>query len=152
MQPIILHALELKSALSGLSKIIPSKTGDPVLRSLKVERTSEGWICLSATDLDRFVTVRFEQPTQGEPFAFLVPYDELLKVSKTCGRSERLQLEPRAKDTVSIRFALANQLGETTVSSIPLEKFPELPKIKTPSIPLPESLRMALYESDGLCQ
>ena len=79
MTPIILPVAELKSGLAGLGKVISSKGTLPVLQSLRIERTPDGWVCLTATDLDRFVTLRLEQPAKGEPFAMLVPYAELLR-------------------------------------------------------------------------
>ena len=52
MKPITLPMAELKPALSGLGKLIRKSGGLPVLKNIKVERTAEGWIALTATDLD----------------------------------------------------------------------------------------------------
>ena len=67
MNPITLPIAELKPALAGLSKVISPKANLPVLHHVKIERTSDGWIALTGTDLDRFVTMRLEHPAEGAP-------------------------------------------------------------------------------------
>ena len=82
MSPLALPIAELKPALTGFSKVIAKRMTLPVLSHLKIERTKDGWIALTATDLDRFVTLRLEQPSQGEAVSLLVPFDELLKIGR----------------------------------------------------------------------
>jgi hypothetical protein len=53
MNPITLPIAELKPALAGLGKVINPRATLPVLHHVKVERTAEGWIALTGTDLDR---------------------------------------------------------------------------------------------------
>ena len=50
MKPIPLPIAELKSALSGIGKVINPRTTLPVLQHVKVERTNDGWIALTGTD------------------------------------------------------------------------------------------------------
>src|SRR6187431_307439 len=107
MQPIILPMAELKPALTGLSKVVNRQATLPVLSAIKVERSPDGWTSLTATDLDRFISVRLEQPVKGEPMALLVPYEQLAALAKSCAKDERLQLEPGPNHTGVIRFALA---------------------------------------------
>lgn len=57
---IVLPVAELKPALLGLGKIIGKRITLPVLGHIKIERTKDGWVALTATDLDRCVTVRME--------------------------------------------------------------------------------------------
>jgi hypothetical protein len=61
MKPITLPMAELKPALTGLGKLIQKFHGLPVLKSIKIERTAEGWVSLTATDLDAFATVRLAE-------------------------------------------------------------------------------------------
>ena len=56
MSKITLPISELKSALTGLGKIIAKRTTLPVLNHIKIERTKDGWTALTATDLDHFIT------------------------------------------------------------------------------------------------
>lgn len=146
-QPITLPVSELKPALAGLGKIIVNKSTLPVLRTLKVERTSDGWICLTATDLDRFVTVRLEQPAKGDPFAMLVPFEDLAKLTKSSNKGDSIHLEPGTKEDVILRFNLGDQLGETKVPSFPVQEFPAIPRIQAQPIPVNESFRLALHEA-----
>jgi DNA polymerase III sliding clamp (beta) subunit (PCNA family) len=152
MTPITIPVAELKSGLSGLGKVIHPKGQLPVLHCLRVERTPDGWICLTATDLDRFITLRLEQPARGEPFAMLVPFADLLRLTKSCGKEEKLHLEPGPNHSVTIRFAVADQTGQTHVQSPPADEFPTIPKVFTDkSFPVTDELRTALHEAFACC-
>ncbi|RBP38615.1 DNA polymerase III sliding clamp (beta) subunit (PCNA family) [Roseimicrobium gellanilyticum] len=147
MNPISLPLNELKPALTGLSKVINRHTTLPILGGIQVERTADGWVCLTATDLDRFVTMRLEQPGQGSPCAMVVSFEDLQRLSKNCGKGETLQLEPASEDTALLRFPLAGQTGEAKIRAFPVGEFPEVPKLKGEPIPLPETLRQSLLEA-----
>jgi DNA polymerase III sliding clamp (beta) subunit (PCNA family) len=146
MTPIILPIAELKPALVGLGKVISHKATLAVLQHVKIERTSDGWIALTGTDLDRFVTTRFEHPAEGPPLAVLVPYEQLMQVTKNCGKGERIELESTPDGPV-IKFPLADRLGESKVKPIPVAEFPATPRIKADSFPLPAALRGAINEA-----
>jgi DNA polymerase III sliding clamp (beta) subunit (PCNA family) len=146
MQPIALPIAELKAALLGIGKVINPKATLPALLCVKVERTQDGWIALTGSDLDRFVTLRLEHPAEGPPLAVLIPYDQLLQLSKNCGKEERLLIENTPQGP-TIRFALANSLGASKVKLVPLELFPQVPRIKTESVPLPPSVRESLHQA-----
>jgi len=142
MNPIALPIAELKSALSGIGKVLNTKATLPVLHHVKVERTSDGWIALTGTDLDRFITLRLEHPAEGPPLALLVPYEQLLQLSKNCGKDERIHIEPGC-----IKFALADSPGEQKVKHIPVDEFPVTPRIKTEAIVLPPEIRRSIHEA-----
>lgn len=67
MSPIALPLAELKPALTGLAKVINRDSALPILNTTHIERTADGWVALTATDLDTFVIVRLEKPTSGDP-------------------------------------------------------------------------------------
>jgi DNA polymerase III sliding clamp (beta) subunit (PCNA family) len=146
MKPITLPMAELKPALSGLSKLI-RKSGLPVLKTIKVERTAEGWITLTATDLDAFATVRLEQPAPDEPFTILVPHEELARTVKTCAKNDNILVAPGAKDTGYIQYGLGTQLAEIEFESLPVTEFPEAPYINAAPIPLSEMLRTSIRQA-----
>jgi len=146
MKPIPLPIAELKSALAGLGKVINPRTTLPVLQHVKVERTHDGWIALTGTDLDRFVTMRLEHPAEGPPWAVLVPFDQLQQLSKNCGREERLLIDLTDHGPV-IKFALADNLGETKVKPLPVAEFPETPRLKAEAVALPPTLRTTIHEA-----
>ena len=147
MNSITLPFNELKPALTGLGKVITRNATLAILGGIKVERTSDGWVCLTATDLDRFVTVRLEQPDQGSPLAMVVSYEELQRLTKLCGKDESLQLEPVSSDITRLKFPLAGQTGEGRLKSFPVEEFPAIPKFRGEAVTLPERLRQSLLEA-----
>ena len=147
MKPITLPMAELKPALTGLGKLIQKSHGLPVLKTIKIERTAEGWVSLTATDLDAFATVRLEQPAEGEPLALLVPHEELARTVKTCGKDENILVAPGAKNTGFIQYGLGSQLAEIEFESLPVEEFPEAPHINAAPIPLPEPLRTSIQQA-----
>src|SRR4051812_41396608 len=101
MKPIPLPLAELKNALIGLGKVIPKRQTLPILGTVKIERTSDGWVALTATDLDCFATVRLEQPTDGEAATVVLPYDELVKTSKVCGKNDTLLVQSEEKPSAT---------------------------------------------------
>ena len=147
MTPIILPIAELKPALVGLGKVISHKATLAVIQHIKIERTSDGWIALTGTDLDRFVTIRLEHPAQGPPHAVLVPYEQLLQLTKNCGKGESLIIETPTPGTILLKFTLANNLGASKVKPIPVEEFPTTPRIQCDACPLPPELRGAIHEA-----
>ncbi|MEA3212307.1 MAG: hypothetical protein QOE70_5364 [Chthoniobacter sp.] len=147
MSPIALPIAELKPALTGLAKVINRHSALPVLNHLKIERTSDGWVALTATDLDHFVTVRLEQPAPGDSFAILVPYEELLKTLKGRGKGEEILIEPGENNMATVRYAIGDQFAETRIATLPVEEFPPHPAIKGEPIPVENSLRTSIREA-----
>jgi DNA polymerase III sliding clamp (beta) subunit (PCNA family) len=144
---IVLPVAELKPALMGLGKIIGKRTTLPVLSNIKIERTKDGWVALTATDLDRCVTVRLEQPGEGEPIALLIPYEDLQAVTKSCDRADTLTVEPGDNNYAAIKYPVGTQTIEHRCASLPVAEFPETPKIKGNAIALPDRLRQAIHEA-----
>ena len=146
MKPITLPIAELKPALAGLSKIIVPRPSLAILGNIKVERTSDGWIALTGTDLDRYLTVRFEHPAEGPPTAVLIPHEQLVQITKNCGRNENLIIDQTPQGPI-IKFSLGDKLGEQKVKHIPVDEFPVTPRIKADAIPLPPELRHSIHEA-----
>ncbi len=146
MNTLILPIAELKPALQGLGKVINLKASLPVLHHVKIERTTDGWIALTATDLDRFVTMRLEHPSDGNPVTTLVPYDQLQQIVKGASKTESIIIEPTPQVTV-IRFSLADNAGESKVKPIPVEEFPAIPRIPGEPIVVPSEARRAILEA-----
>src|SRR4051812_34779651 len=147
MSPFALPIAELKPALAGLGKVIAKRVTLPVLGTIKIERTKDGWIALTGTDVDHHITVRLEQPGTGEPTALLVPYDELLKTLKACGKGDEIQVEPSDRNIATIKYRIGQQFVETKVESLPVEEFPEIPRFKGDAIALPETLRQSIHDA-----
>lgn len=150
MKPIPLPTAELKTALTGISKIIQRRPTLPVLGFVKIERNSEGWIALTATDLDRFATVRLEQPAVGEPASLLLPYEELLKTSKACGNGDTMAVhseENASEWSGIISYPISGQLVAHRCASLKVEEFPSIPRIKGDSLTLPENVRSSILDA-----
>lgn len=109
MNPITLPIAELRPALAGLSKIITRRPTLPVLGCIRIERTKTNRIELAATDLDTSAVVQLETAAQGEPTAFLVSYDDLNNVAKSCGKEDALVLTPVEENRVAIRFPVGGR-------------------------------------------
>ncbi len=146
MNPITLPIAELKPALVGLGKVINQRSTLPIMQYVKVERTTDGWIALTSTDLDRFVTVRLEHPATGPSMTVFIPHDQLVQLTKNCDRNESLLIDTTPGGPV-IKFALADNLGESKVKLIPLAEFPVTPRLHSEAIPLPPELRRSIHEA-----
>jgi hypothetical protein len=118
----------------------------PCCSNVKVERTADGWIALTGTDLDRFVTMRLEHPCAGPPATVLLPYDQLAQVVKNCGSGETIEVESSPSASI-IRFPLGNETGESKVAFVAPDEFPQTPRLKAEAIPLPRNLRRSLLEA-----
>jgi len=146
MCKISLPIAELKPALIGLGKIINKRWTLPVLSHVKIERTKDGWIALTGTDLDSFVTVRLEQPSDGEPISILVPYDEFQKIAKNCQKTDSLLVTGDDK-TVTVEYPVGQQTAEAKLTSLPVTDFPEVPRIKGEAVPINDGVRQSIHEA-----
>jgi len=146
MSKITLPIAELKPALTGISKVVNKRCTLPVLNHLKVERTKEGWTALTATDLSTFITVRMEQPSDGDPMTVLVPFEDLQKITKSCQKTDNIFLSGD-QESVTIEYAVGSQGAEAKVGSLPVAEFPEIPRIKGDAIPIPDDLRQSIHQA-----
>ena len=147
MSKIHLPIAELKPALAGLGKIISRKSTLPVLQNIKVDRTKEGWIILTATDLDHFISVRLEQPADGVPEAMLVPYEDLYRITKRCGKTDTITVNKGEGDKTLVEFPIGNQMGREYVDSLPVEEYPPVPRIKSDPVPVKDDIRASIQEA-----
>ncbi len=146
MSKIHLPIAELKPALAGLGKIISRSSTLPVLGNIKVERDKDGGVVLTSTDLDHFISVRLEQPAQGEPESMLVPYDHLIRIVKRCQKNETISVGSDG-DKALVQFPIGNQTGEEHLESLPVKDYPEVPTVKGECIPFHDDLRESMHEA-----
>ena len=146
MNPIHLPVAELKPALIGLGKVIRSRPSQPVLGQILIERSPDGWITLSATDLDHHLSVRLEHPDPGPALRQLVPYEQLQQLVKSSSREDHLQLATDARGAL-LRFPLAGRLGEARVSAAPAAEFPALPEFQHTAVSLPVLVKEAVLQA-----
>jgi len=150
MNEITLPVSELKTALSGLSKVVSRKSTLPVLQTVKLSRNSEGRVSLSATDLDTFVTYNVEPSQPGQPLDVLLPFEQLNKTVK--GSNGDVLVIPEAKDKARLRYQIGESPLEQSVATLAPEEFPPTPQITQPAMVMPsnfgETLRQA-YETSS---
>ena len=147
MNNINLPVAELKPALTGLGKVIGKRTTLPVLGMVKVDRTKDGWITLTGSDLDSFLTVRLEEPSEGVPVSILVPHEDLTRITKRCQKDEAIVIEKASGDKASIKFPVGNQTVEEHVESLPEVEYPPVPKIKGAPMSLNNDIRLSLLDA-----
>ena len=71
---------ELKTAVTGLSKIIPNRVTLPVLGAVRFE--AKGTLTATATDLDQTATFSFLNATCSEEGGFVLPLTALKDLTK----------------------------------------------------------------------
>lgn len=149
MNPIAIPMTELKPALVGLGKVINKRSPSPVLGCVHIERTRTGSIELSATDLDVSVAVQLDSPTQGEPVAFLVPYEDLSNTAKSCGKHGTLFIAPPEKNRVAIKFPVGGQMIEHRCESLPVEEFSAIAPVHSEPVAIDAALQGAIQDAFG---
>jgi len=150
MNPVIeLPAAELKTALTGLGKIISKRCTLPVLEHLRVTRADNGAVTLQATDLNATAIYQTEQPSLGEPCDFLVPFDLLNKLVK--GSKEPVQFNVAAKDKVLVRTVIGLSAMEQTLTTLPVDEYPPTPATTTKPLVLDATFRDRFREALDCC-
>jgi DNA polymerase III sliding clamp (beta) subunit (PCNA family) len=149
MNQITLSISELKHALTGFSRVIHRRATLPVLQTLKLSRTAEGRVTLSATDLDAFVTYHVEQPHPGEALDVLLPFEQVNKTIK--GSTGDLVVLAESKQTVRLRYQIGDSPLEQAVATVAVDEFPPIPQVTETPVKMPanfgETLRQAFETS-----
>jgi DNA polymerase III sliding clamp (beta) subunit (PCNA family) len=147
MHPIILPMAELRSALTGLGKVINPKATLPVMQCLRIERDIRGQVTLTTADLERFLTYTMEEPAEGEPLVLLAHFEDITRLAKNGSRNDKLALEPCSPKAITARFPLAGQTGEGKIRSLPAAEYPVVPLVKSDAIPVSEAVRSAMLQA-----
>jgi len=148
---ITLAVSELKEALPGLTKIIGKSRTLPVLNTVRINRNREGIVTLHATDLDSFLSYTAKEPQEGPPEEVLVPVDQLTKATKSSAPKEEIAIVREAKDKVKIRYNMAGNRVEQTISTLPVNEYPPCPSIRQPATQLEPQFGQALKEALACC-
>ena len=150
MNPTIeLPAAELKTALTGLGKIISKRTTLPVLEHLRVTRSPQGVVTLEATDLESTARYQVEQPSEGAPCDFLVPFHPLNQLVKGGKEPVLIGLEPKNK--VRLKTYVGNSAMEQTLDTLALDEFPPTPATTSKPISLDATFRDSFREALDCC-
>ena len=151
MNPITIElpAAELKTALTGLSKVISKRTTLPVLEHLRVTRTSNGVVLLQATDLDTFIRYEAEQLGDSEPCEFLVPFEPLNKLVKGGKQPVQISLEP--KNQVRLKTYVGSSPMEQILDTLPVDEFPPTPLTCGKVVPTDATFRDGFRQALDCC-
>ena len=148
---IILPLPELKTALSGLNKLIGRKTTLPVLSHVKVSRQKNGLVTLQGTDLDAHATFTLNDTQSGESVDVLVPLELLNKALKcSTGSKQDLALVCEDKST-QLRYFIGGSPIQQPVSTLPVNEWPPMPEITVDSTPLQPGFGEALKQAMECC-
>ena len=150
-KPNHIPVAELKEALPGLTKVIGKSRSLPVLQTVRINRNPEGIVTLSATDLDSHVTYTTKTVQQGSPADVLVPVDQLTKAAKCSSPKEEIGFVPEGKDKVKLRYNIAGNVVEQTITTLPASEFPPAPQVKQPRVQLEPQFGQALKQALACC-
>src|ERR1019366_544667 len=141
---ITLAVSDLKEALPGLTKIIGRSRCLPVLQTVRVTRDGAGKVSLLATDLDSFATYTAMETQVGPAVDILVPVDQLGKAVKCSSPREDIGITLESKDKVKLRYNIAGNTVEQTISTLPADEYPPIPQVRQPGVQLEPGFGQAL--------
>src|SRR5207248_4473058 len=147
MNNITMPVRELKTTLTGLSKIISKRATLPVLQHARIDRAADGATTISATDLDAFASYRFAEGSEGKAESILVPFESLHSIAKGCAGEETITIEKSTGDRAIIHYPIGGGTVERHVESLSSEEWPPPPKINGERVLLDGALRSALLEA-----
>ncbi len=127
----------LKSALSKVSAVVPSKTTLPILQDILFELKGNT-LCLTATDLEISVKMILDPVDGEEDGAVAIPEDKLTNVIKALPEGLLLKFESFDSDRVLIT---TNKGGEYRMSSEPADSFPAVSEITEEN----EGFKVSIY-------
>jgi DNA polymerase III sliding clamp (beta) subunit (PCNA family) len=137
---IKLAASELKAALPGLSKIVGRSRTLPVLQTVRITRDAAGKVSILATDLDSFATYTAKEAQAGPAVDILVPLDQLTKTVKCSSPKDDIGIVPGSKEKVKLRYNIAGNTVEQTISTLPVDDYPPVPQVRRPGVQLEPGL------------
>ncbi len=126
--PIEIRAADLKSALTGLGKLIPRSPSLAVLGCVKMEAVAAQTLRLTATDLDLTLSIDIPATVEKGLAPFLLPLPNLRALLTGLRADEVVPLGP-------------------SVKAPPVAEFPEIPQVRTPGLTLPEPLVTSLLRA-----
>ncbi len=145
IQMIEIPTSELKTALTGLGKVVSRRSVLPVLQSIRVSRNQAGQVTLQGTDLDSFATYKTLTVQEGEPVEFLVPVEHLAKAMKST--KDRIGLAPDGKESVILRTFVSSTPIEQKLPAPAIEEWPPVPEVPAPAISLDHTFRQTMDQA-----
>jgi DNA polymerase III sliding clamp (beta) subunit (PCNA family) len=146
-QTIELPVDELKTALTGLNKVVSKSSHLPVLQAVRVALSQSGEVTLQTTDLDSFLTYRTTEPQAGPATTVVVPLDALKQLVKTCPAQERLHLTRDEKDRVTLRYYIGLSPVEKSYEVPYGDDWPKEPPVIESASAVDDAFKRSLREA-----
>lgn len=127
-QMIQMPVVALKHAISGLSKIISKRSTLPVLGCVKITRRAAGELSFEGTDLDALGIYTTETAKGGTDCTVLIPFDQLVNVTKGCAKSAFIGLTME-KGQARLRYPVGGSWLEKPVETFKEDEWPVIPKV-----------------------
>jgi DNA polymerase III sliding clamp (beta) subunit (PCNA family) len=113
---------ELKTAVTGLSKIIPGKVTIPILGAVRFEAKNS--LTATATDLDQTATFSFLNASCSEEGGFVLPLTALKELTKGADR-DQIRLVNAPGNQIAITNNVAGNAIQFTVNALDPAEWPE---------------------------
>lgn len=140
---------ELKTALAGLGKVVSKTFTLPIIQAVRLDRDEKGIVTLQVTDLDNHITCRLDQPQEGKPTTVIVPFKELLSLSKTVTGIEQIEAsQPTAQQAV-LGYTIGSTPMEHKAEAFRSDEWPTPPEAANKTIPLGNEFRQSLLQALG---
>jgi len=144
-QVITMPTRELRTVLTGFSKIINKSSSLPALRSVRLQRSESGVLKLHATDIDSFATYLPAASQPGPEVDVLVPLDSLTAAVK--GGKGAIELIPESKERLMLRTFVSQTALEEVLELPPVADWPEMPEIAAEGFLVDETFKSCLREA-----
>jgi len=118
---------ELKTAVTGLSRIIPNRVTLPILGGVRFTADQNGTLTATATDIDQTVSYRFINTTSVDVGTFILPLTALKELTKGADR-EHIELKNLPDQQIAVTNHVGGHAIRLTLNTLPTEDWPETDK------------------------
>lgn len=147
---ILLPVGELKTALTGLHKIINKSAALPVLGCVRISQQPQG-PQIQATNLDEFAQYQMPGNGSNDPDEVVVPFDALNRLVKICSPDETIRIIPRPDNHATIAYPAGNRLVEQGIEAFPAADWPAPPAINGISAAVDSKFQATLKAALDCC-
>ncbi len=127
---------EFKEALTGLARVINTRTSLPILRGIRFSANPNGIVKAEATDLDSTATFTFNSASAEGAGSFIVDIDSLKQFAQGNG-PDMLTFDCTEANQVSVTTNVGGQALRRTLAAFDPEDWPDMavPNMRTAPVP-----------------
>ncbi len=134
---LIISKQEFERALIGLSRILPKRTGMPILRCARLQTINPETVVISATNLDESLSCRISVTDAPEGLDTLLPVAELRNFIKGDKRT-LLKIEPVDAGGITVTEDIGGQEFTQSFTAPKVDDFPVISECPEPLADLPD--------------